>query len=518
MTLKSNLPESRSGHPLHSDFDARADHRRGTTIRNRRFSAEPTKKVGDFCRTRTESVLSGISTGSAGSFSCFNDASTSDANMIPTALPPDFWLRNATVPAAVLDTPGPHDAEGLTQRDLRITSGRVAAVVPVGTASDGFDLDSGQVWPCFVDGHVHLDKTQTWPRRPNRDGTHLGARTAVTADRAAHYTEADIEPRFAFGLRCAYAHGTAAIRTHLDSHWPNAKAHWAVFRRLRDAWAGRIDLQAVSICPLERFIGDDGAALADEVARSGGTLGMSATGEHGQADSPEFQPLLDRFFALAEDRGLALDLHLDETGDPTARTLHAVARTAIRRGCKAPIQVGHVCSLSMQDEADAAATIALCAEAGLSVINLPMCNMYLQGRQPGRTPRWRGITLVHEFRAAGIPVSFASDNCRDSFYAYGDYDMMEVYREAVRIAQLDHPFGAWTAAVTATPAAACGFPNRGRIAPGAPADLVLFRARGMTELLARPQSDRVILRDGKRVDTSLPDFRELDVAVKQPPA
>ncbi len=435
--------------------------------------------------------------------------------MIPTTLPRDVWLRNATIPATMLDTSTSYDAEGLTQRDLRITAGRIAAVAPCGTAPTGIDLDNGQVWPCFVDGHVHLDKTQTWPRRPNPDGTHLGARTTVTADRAAHYTEADIERRFTFGLRCAYAHGTAAMRTHLDSHWPNARAHWAVFRRMREAWAGRIDLQAVSICPLERFAGENGIALADEVASSGGVLGMSTTGGHGQADSPGFQFLLDRFFTLAQNRNLALDLHLDETGDPTARTLHAVARTAIKRGFKSPIQVGHVCSLSMQDEADAAATISLCAEAGLNVMNLPMCNMYLQGRQAGRTPRWRGITMVHEFRAAGVAVSFASDNCRDPFYAYGDYDMMEVYREAVRIAQLDHPFGPWTASVTSTPAITCGFPDRRRIALNAPADLVLFRARSMTELLARPQSDRVVLRGGRRIDAALPDFRELDGGVTQ---
>jgi cytosine deaminase len=289
-----------------------------------------------------------------------------------------------------------------------------------------------------------------------------------------------------------------------------------VFRRLRDAWAGRIDLQAVSICPLERFAGDDGVALANEVAESGGILGMTTTGEGGQAGSPEFQASLDRFFTLAEERGLALDLHLDESGDPTSRTLDAVARTAIRRNFKAPIQVGHVCSLSVQTETDAMATIRLCAEAGLRVINLPMCNMYLQGRQAGRTPRWRGITMVHEFRAAGVPVSFASDNCRDPFYAYGDYDMMEVYREAVRIAQLDHPFGTWAASVTATPASSCGFNEPRRIVAGAVADLVLFRARSMTELLARPQSDRVVLRGGKRIDTTLPDFREMDAVVGAP--
>jgi cytosine deaminase len=437
----------------------------------------------------------------------------------PTSRPRDFWLRHAQVPAALLDRVRlPMDTEGLVLLDLRIADGRIASVAPVGTAPPqaGVDLDRGQVWPCFVDGHVHLDKTQTWPRQANPDGTHPGAKAAVIADRAAHYTQVDIEPRFEFGLRCALAHGTAAIRTHLDSYWPDAKSHWAVFRRMRDAWAGRIDLQAVSICALERFAGDDGVALADEVACSGGVLGMTTTGERGQAASPEFQALLDRFFALAEERGLAMDLHLDETGDAQSRTLDAVARTALRRGFRAPIQVGHVCSLSVQEEHAAIATIARCAEAGLSVINLPMCNMYLQGRGAGRTPRWRGITMVHEFRAAGVPVSFASDNCRDPFYAYGDYDMVEVYREAVRIAQLDHPFGDWAASVAATPAAACGFADRGRIAVGTPADLVLFRARSMNELLARPQADRVVLRGGTVLDALLPDFRELDSVVGAP--
>jgi cytosine deaminase len=94
--------------------------------------------------------------------------------------------------------------------------------------------------------------------------------------------------------------------------------------------------------------------------------------------------------------------------------------------------------------------------------------------------------------------------------------MMEVYREAVRIAQLDHPFGTWAASVTATPASSCGFNEPRRIVAGAVADLVLFRARSMTELLARPQSDRVVLRGGKRIDTTLPDFREMDAVVGAP--
>jgi cytosine/creatinine deaminase len=429
----------------------------------------------------------------------------------------DFWLRDARVPTAFLPSaPGPADCEGLVRLDLRIVDGRITALAPLGGAPVAIDLHGGQVWPGLVDAHVHLDKTQIWSRAPNRNGTHAAARTAAAADREG-WSAADVETRFAFGLACAYAHGTVAMRTHIDSYWPHAHIGWRVFRTLRETWAGRIALQASSLCPLDHFMGEAGIALADEVANSGGVLGMVTTGL-GEPDRPmplNVQDQLDQFFALAEERDLALDLHIDETGDPQARMLHAVASTALHRNFRRPIQCGHCCSLGQQSEEFAAETIRLCAEAGIAIVALPMCNMYLQGRSPGRTPRWRGITLVHEFRGAGVPVSFASDNCRDPFYPYGDYDLLEVYREAVRIAHLDHPFDEWPQSVGPIPAAALGVPQYGHIRVGADADLILFRARSMTELLARPQSDRVILRNGRAIDASAPDYHELDHLLAQ---
>jgi cytosine deaminase len=190
--------------------------------------------------------------------------------------------------------------------------------------------------------------------------------------------------------------------------------------------------------------------------------------------------------------------------------LGVIARTAIRRRFKGNILCGHCCSLAVQPEDVIADTLAACAEAGLAVVSLPMCNMYLQGRSAGKTPRWRGVTLLHEMAAHGIPVAIASDDCRNAFFSYGDQDMLEVFTQATRIAHLDRPYGHWPQAATRTPAAIMTLAGRGVIGTGRPADLVLFKARAMSELLSRPQSDRVVLRRGQAIDTVPPDYRELD--------
>src|SRR5690606_28886175 len=219
---------------------------------------------------------------------------------------------------------------------------------------------------------------------------------------------------------------------------------------------------------------------------------------------------LDAIFRRAIDLGLELDFHVDETADPQAQSLRHIAQTALRHKFQNRIVVGHCCSLARQDADEADRTMDLVAEAGIAVVSLPMCNMYLQDRSAGRTPRWRGVTLLHEMKARGIPVAVASDNTRDPFYAYGDLDLVEVYAQATRILHLDHPIGDWIRTVTTTPAAVIGRPEFGRIVPDRPADLLLFRARNWSELLSRPHGPRLVLRGGRPIDRTLPDYRELD--------
>jgi cytosine deaminase len=411
------------------------------------------------------------------------------------SLPPGpVTLTDVTVPACLLGKPG-----DLIRTEISIAEGRLADPQPIAV-----DMGGALVLPAFTDMHTHLDKGHISPRAPNPDGTFAGALSTVAADRAANWSAGDVRARMDFALRCAFAHGTRAIRTHLDSIPPQDDISWPVFAEVRADWHGRIDLQAACL------VGCDGVSAdgpfrhtADLVAETGGILGMVTY------PVPDLKARLLDFFRLATDRGLPADFHVDETLDPGAETLRMIAETVLETGFDAPVVVGHCCSLSAQDEARAMDTLDLVAKARLHVVSLPMCNLYLQDRQPGRTPRMRGITLVHEMRARGINVSFASDNTRDPFYAYGDLDMVEVLRQATRIGHLDHSAPDWVQTVLANPARACGFAAPS-LAPGAPADLVIFRARDWSELFSRPQSDRIVLRGGVRIDRTLPDYAELD--------
>jgi cytosine deaminase len=318
-------------------------------------------------------------------------------------------IANARVRRCLVDAELPGDGEQVLV-DLTIRDGRVTALQPAGqvAAESGakiIDQDGGEVWPGLIDVHTHLDKGHIWPRAENPDGTFEAAVEAVRADRA-NWSADDVRRRFDFGLRCAYAHGTTAIRTHLDSPPEQSRISWAVFRELRTEWEGRITLQAASLVTLDDLRGPFSADLADLVAESGGVLGAVT------AMSPTIDADLDRVFALAAERGLDLDFHVDESLDPGAHSLRHIAEASLRRRFQGSVLCGHCCSLAVQEAAAAERTLDLVRDAGIAVVSLPMCNLYLQDRVPGRTPRRRGVTLLHEMAARGQHRSRARHNSR----------------------------------------------------------------------------------------------------------
>jgi cytosine/creatinine deaminase len=426
---------------------------------------------------------------------------------------PRFLLSHARIPRSVLAVAaGEVDREGFAKVDLLIDEGRIGAIAPAGAGAGAWAEDVPRlalggriVLPLFVDAHTHLDKGHIWPRAANPDGTFAAALDKVADDRSAHWSAADVAARMEFGLRCAYAHGAGAMRTHIDSVGSQTAISWPVFAEARERWRGRVELQAAPLFKIDLALDE---AHMREVERNVEAHGSRLLGAVTYM-IPQLREALDLIFALASRKGYDLDFHVDETADPAAASLAVIAEVALAQRFAGRVLVGHCCSLSRQGEPHAMRTIDLVARAGLSVVSLPMCNLYLQDRRAGVTPRWRGVTALHELKAAGVNVMIASDNTRDPFYAYGDLDMMEVWREGVRILHLDHPVESWAPACFGAPAQAMGV-EAGALRVGDGADMILTRARSFTELFARPQRDRTVLRAGTPIEAELPAYGELD--------
>jgi cytosine deaminase len=159
------------------------------------------------------------------------------------------------------------------------------------------------------------------------------------------------------------------------------------------------------------------------------------------------------------------------------------------------------------------------AASGLGLVSLPWTNLYLQDSGPGladgarRTPSRRGLLPVHEARARGIPLAFASDNHRDPFFPGGDLDPLQTLALAAMAAQLDDPVRDWADTISRQGAALLHLAWDGVLKQGAPADLVIHPGRDSVEVVSRPAFGRRVLRAGRwltQAEATLPDFRELD--------
>ena len=426
-----------------------------------------------------------------------------------------YWLKNAHIPICLVDKNQQKSSnnnitrENLSLWDIKIAHGKITKIQPTSEKTIGIDLQKKIVLPCFVDLHTHLDKGHIYERSPNLVGDFNTALTTVRED-AKQWTAGDLSPRMEFALQCSYHHGSIALRTHLDCFGKQADISLEVWQQLKQKWQNKIHLQAVCLVTLDYFSeneGKQGKKLAQKMAQiEDGVLG-AVVYMH-----PELQSQLDSIFQLAIDLGLDLDFHADENGEPDSICLQKIAQTAIKYNFPHRILVGHCCSLAVQPDEVVTKTIDLVKQANINIVSLPMCNLYLQNRQGARTPTWRGVTKVKELKEAGVGVAFASDNCRDPFHGFGDHDMLEVFSQSVRIAHLDTPYEDWISSVTKTPAQIMGLEDLGQLGVNTPANLIIFNARYFSELLSRPQNDRQVIRNGRLISTSLPDYRHLNFA------
>ncbi len=372
--------------------------------------------------------------------------------------------------------------------DVTLAGDRVQAVVPSASQVQA----RGTLLSALVEAHAHIDKNYTVQDVGAAEGDLFTAIARMDRHRAG-WTGETLRLRMQRALDEAWRAGTRALRTHIDWVQPEAPAALAVFEALRDEWRGRIELQFVSLTPLDLFADfEAGERIARQVKRAGGTLGAFIYRNDGLLHK------LGRVFDLAEAHGLGLDFHVDEGLDADASGLRSIAQLMRAREFHRGVVCGHCCSLAVQDDAVAQETLALCAGAGLHLVALPTTNLYLQGAWD-RTPVPRGITRIREAAARGLRASLATDNVQDAFYPYGSYDLLETFGLGVQMAHLA-PAGDWLDTITVAPARALGLAWDGRIAPGCPADLVVLAASGEHELIGPRGRERTVIRAGRLLE------------------
>jgi cytosine/creatinine deaminase len=407
---------------------------------------------------------------------------------------------NVIIPASVRGFSVPIDTPEHVTFDVDIENGVVAKISIAQAAT--VSIASGTLIPAMADLHAHIDKTYVVGDVGAADGDLFKAIGLMTEHRA-RWTAMDIAPRMERALQDAYAHGTRALRTHLDWTQRAQPVSLKVFEQLRDAWRGRVTMQCVSLTPLDFFDSDntnafDSEELALEIACADQTcnkpLGEAALLGAFVYRNERIYDKLQRVFDLAIKNGLHLDFHVDEGLDVDARGLRAIAELTTKNHYQGKVTCGHACSLSVQPVDEAKQTLKLCAQAGIHLVALPSTNLYLQGAWD-TTPVERGITRLKEAEANGINTCIATDNVADAFYPYGSYDLLATYALAVQTAHLS-PADAWLHSITTSPARAMDLPWDGKIAVGCPADLVLLAATNRYELVTPAGQQRKVIRAG----------------------
>lgn len=402
----------------------------------------------------------------------------------PQSGPPhDLLLRHATL------------RDGSTV-DIAIAGTRIAALAP-GLESSGartIDLEGHVVLPGLVESHTHLDKSLTDGLAANRSGTLYEAVDVmgrIQRDRSA----ATIRDHARQTALLFLAAGVTTIRSHVDINEGVRLKGVEALLTIREELAGVLDLQLVTLCgDLDGPRGHYVRELAEEALR----MGVDAVGG---APALHEDPCayIDAVFEMAARHDRPIDLHVDESDDPGDFCLPYLAEQTRAHGYGGRVVAGHCCSLAAVDHLQAERAIEAVRTAGMCVVTLPSCNLYLQGRGDRGVVR-RGLTRVRELLAGGVPVSCGSDNVQDPFNPFGNGDLLQVANLLAHAAHLGSPDEQCLALdmITAIPAASLNLPDHGLL-PGCFADLVVLDTRDPRTLLAMVPPRRYVLKRGRIV-------------------
>jgi cytosine deaminase len=387
--------------------------------------------------------------------------------------------------------------DGSRTRDLAVLDGRFAEVAPRMQAERTIDAEGRLAVPGFVEPHIHLDKALIVDSvRPNFSGT-LTEAIEIIWERKRGYSVEEIAERAGRVIRAAIVNGVTHLRTHVDVDTIGGLRPLQGVVLARELYRSQIDIQIVAF-PQEGILRDAGSEKLMWQAMENGAdvVGGMPFNEASRQDSAQH---IEIAFRIARRFDADIDMHVDETDDPQARTLEILADKTMENGWQGRVTAGHTCALAGYPDDYAAAVMDKVAAAGLHMITNPATNLMLQGRLDAH-PKRRGITRVRELLERGVNVSFGQDCVRDTFYPFGRNDPLEIALLAAHAAHMSLPHQIEQVLGMPTTAGAKVLRLKGYgLQPGDRADLVIIDARDATEAIRCQSPRRWVIKNGRLV-------------------
>lgn len=381
--------------------------------------------------------------------------------------------------------------------DLAVVDGRFAAPSTDLTARRIIDAEGRLAVPGFVEPHIHLDKVMIDKDvGVNRSGTLMEA-IELTWERKKNYHVEDVVRRAGSVIEAGVANGILHFRTHVDVDTIGGLKPLEGVLAAREKYRHIADIQVIAF-PQEGILRNRGA---EELMWKAMEMGADIVGgmPFNEASPADSRRHIEIAFEIARKFDADIDMHVDETDDPNARTLEMLADQTIAMGYEGRVTAGHTCALAGYPQDYATQVIAKVKRAGIHMITNPATNLMIQGRGDAQ-PKRRGITRVGELLEAGINVSFGQDCVRDAFYPFGHADPLEVALIAAHAAHLNQPaqIEQVFAMPTVNAAKILGIKDYA-LKPGAPANAVIIDAPDAAEAIRRQPPRRWVIKGGRVV-------------------
>ncbi|MCZ8152153.1 MAG: amidohydrolase family protein, partial [Rhodobacteraceae bacterium] len=227
---------------------------------------------------------------------------------------------------------------------VRCAGGKIAEIGPALPGTPDMDGGGRLLMPAFVEPHVHLDKTlygEPWMATSagpalrdyiDNERRVLASQTTPISERAGGLLERML------------AYGTTAIRSHIDVAPDIGVRHVQAMLELRQVWADRIDMQFVAFPQTGLLCRPGTAELMREAMRMGVETvgGLDPAGIDGDPDGQ-----LRLIFAMAEEFGAGLDIHLHDKGELGAWQIERIADYTKGAGLQGKVMISHAYCLGM---------------------------------------------------------------------------------------------------------------------------------------------------------------------------